>query len=1256
MLFVFVVATVVTALSEFVRADTVQPSLGVPYARGTTTQLIRVGSPFATTRCMAASVVPNRRGGASLVINYETGMEWGVVDLDSVVAPVSAASVTSVNVSWLTSYRSVGMGLQVLFENQAFAVNNRVFMLTKSAGARLLVNATTAITDSAGVVVWDPATDSLLPFMFTPPAEDTYMYSLTFSNPNVTEAARYGRKVYMGSNSRGLRPCFLVEMDIDTLAWRSLGRVGTDRQSYSYCYYLAACHPWLYVAVGQDPWQVVAMHAPTGAWRVLLDIRNCSVAGTNGARFSFPGTALNGTMAWLRVSNNTYMEYYALYGGAAYYVGRTLSTSVLPASMLAAMAAAGNITQGPYVGTVGAPARAWPSSPYTANATASVPAGINGRGTFVFRNATPVSSAAALSAAAERTLLVTGMLSEPTNFQEANDGGAFGGGDSVFGNGEMYAGWWTFNRSAPGAGAGAAPGAAAAAALVALPAPPMDISQGARAVVGNLVYITGYPSSGFMVWDRSKPWVDGVNPEPLGLFRTVSETHYPYNLVWEPSRRVIFMNGRRERTGVGLGFGAYNVTSRRYYGVYDGLLNHLGPTRSGAAYVPAPVDRIVSTTILVPDAYTLTPPPPAAAGLLLVHPEAMTYDFLRLPPPYENVTATGKVFRPSPAAVAAAVARGALPSSLIGPSQIYLLLDDAPAPPVAPATHLLLYDVAARAIVFDLLLRGAPLWLAPPFSRAWRESDGMLAIVSNRTVITLFDTVRGELACSYVLQPPAGAGAIFPPGAEPALLDIGDDEAWYSENGDTFLSWAPLPPCARPSASPSQTPSGTPSPSKSASGTVSSSAFATHSASCSYTSSRGGAGGSLIGGNGSNSATGGGGVGSDATAASLNGGASSSGPDTAVLAGSIAGGVALLALIAVSAACLLHRARRRRHIASAPSSDPVRYRHSRMKGKYAGNGVGDSADSRLSLSARSSVALISNPAHVRRSKGAVAAFAGAASSSIPGQRASVSPSASATEFHHRRSLAHAAGAAIATSSAGAAGSPGAGTRGRGSSAASSLPGRRSTASGPGWPTKRGSRAPSSAGFHSSGTAADSRSRWTSSFAGGAPVVDHVRGAWAHPSIAAVPTGSSAAPAGNEAMPSARASSLLRPSLAGQTQQWEHWYQSRSQGQQPEYDALAVHHDYDGYGGYSSAADDSDFVYDSSNAGAHAAAEPEFGGADSSDARWNTAAGAAHNDTGIAYGSSAGYAGLDHHDDPYGSAAHRGSRFAAAPAASTEDSW
>jgi hypothetical protein len=52
---------------------------------------------------------------------------------------------------------------------------------------------------------------------------------------------------------------------------RSLGRIAGQQGTYSYAYNLAVDPPWVYVALGQSPWQVSAIHADTGETRLLAD-------------------------------------------------------------------------------------------------------------------------------------------------------------------------------------------------------------------------------------------------------------------------------------------------------------------------------------------------------------------------------------------------------------------------------------------------------------------------------------------------------------------------------------------------------------------------------------------------------------------------------------------------------------------------------------------------------------------------------------------------------------------------------------------------------------------------------------------------------------------------------------------------------------------------------------------------------------------------------------------------------------------------
>ncbi|MHC4872027.1 MAG: hypothetical protein ACYTFY_09295 [Planctomycetota bacterium] len=100
-----------------------------------------------------------------------------------------------------------------------------------------------------------------------------------------------------------------------------------------------------------------------------------------------------------------------------------------------------------------------------------------------------------------------------------------------------------------------------------------DLGQSgpSRAVVskdGDIVYITGYPSGKLFRYDTAKPWdmnkEEAVNPALLGYFSETTGCHYSYFLI--PYERKIYMAGRRERQSTGTGVGYYDLNKKTFTG------------------------------------------------------------------------------------------------------------------------------------------------------------------------------------------------------------------------------------------------------------------------------------------------------------------------------------------------------------------------------------------------------------------------------------------------------------------------------------------------------------------------------------------------------------------------------------------------------------------------------------------------------------------------------------------------------------------
>jgi hypothetical protein len=80
--------------------------------------------------------------------------------------------------------------------------------------------------------------------------------------------------LYLGTESNGLPT--IVQLDPDTLTWKVLGTVGKARVGYSYAYYFDIDPPWVYVAVGENPWELAALNIKTGESRILATRSNKS--------------------------------------------------------------------------------------------------------------------------------------------------------------------------------------------------------------------------------------------------------------------------------------------------------------------------------------------------------------------------------------------------------------------------------------------------------------------------------------------------------------------------------------------------------------------------------------------------------------------------------------------------------------------------------------------------------------------------------------------------------------------------------------------------------------------------------------------------------------------------------------------------------------------------------------------------------------------------------------------------------------------
>ncbi len=196
-----------------------------------------VSEPVHAARAWTTALAPNRRGGWNFITQtYEYGSgaptEFVVVDLET------------------GKYRTFE-GPPAVYSKHLYKIKNQL----RASNGRIFF----PMIDNR-MAYYDPADETVKQLgQFKDPAGvDTSIYRVTFGPDG---------KLYGGTQSKG--PPTIFQLDPDTLQYRVLGQVGKERFGQSFAYYIAVDPPWVYVAVGQKPWELVALHSETGEQRVL---------------------------------------------------------------------------------------------------------------------------------------------------------------------------------------------------------------------------------------------------------------------------------------------------------------------------------------------------------------------------------------------------------------------------------------------------------------------------------------------------------------------------------------------------------------------------------------------------------------------------------------------------------------------------------------------------------------------------------------------------------------------------------------------------------------------------------------------------------------------------------------------------------------------------------------------------------------------------------------------------------------------------
>lgn len=452
-----------------------------------------VSEPMRVARAWTTALAPNKRGGWNFITQtyeYEskTPTEFVVLDL-------------------LTGKQSVFEGPAAVYANSNYQVAEQL----RAANGRIFFP---EINNQ--IAYYDPTDESVNQVgKLDNGSGDKLVFRVVFGPDG---------QLYAGTQSNGLPTIF--QLDPDTLQYTVLGKVGRDRISYSYAYYLAVDPPWVYVAVGQTPWELAALNIETGEMRILATRKNEGFMQFDLRKEGITAKLISG----LRTpEQKTDLVWCA--DGKIFPVEPGKKLPFRPRTV----APKGNpIAHPPQLdladldpGTDGTGLVRWRSEGSTDAWRETV---------FRVKYTTPVD--------------IDSLVALP-------DG-------SLLGSTKQYHGFFRYNpkdrttrryRS-------------------------LGISGGPRAVLGGKMYFAGYPNGVLYAYDPEKPWTaskqtaKNANPEEVGNFAAAG-AHYAYFLAPAPNGRLYFA-GRRERDGVGGGIGYYEPSTGRFAGHHDNL-NELDP-------------------------------------------------------------------------------------------------------------------------------------------------------------------------------------------------------------------------------------------------------------------------------------------------------------------------------------------------------------------------------------------------------------------------------------------------------------------------------------------------------------------------------------------------------------------------------------------------------------------------------------------------------------------------------------------------------
>lgn len=458
------------------------------------------GIPVITARQWTTALSPNQaNNGWNYIVASFTGaegvpVEWVVIK-DLTTAPTQTIYDTTTHLYPNANFQEF---------NQLRALNGRIFFCLFGP-ATSYYDPTDAQVHELGLIVEDPPQN---------PNASTAAFSASFDVDGL---------LYIGSQESADRPACIFVTDTDTLVQTIIGYVGDNALGFTtYAYRLApdtvTATKWIYVAYGEDPWQLWALNIETGDATKLEE-----VPATGNIQFQ----DITG-QGWIAIldtdlgqPDNVRTKFWCLDGVAyAYTMGDpppVTARNVTPASNPLTSPPELDTTRG--IGEVGW--RNGSSGPYTYVDY-----------TVVYEDPVTIES------------LVT---SSP---------------DGIVGNVQQYSGFFQYFEPGDshiwyGAWFG--------------------VSEGPRLDVSGTIYIAGYPNGVLYTYDPTADWdtLDDINPHLLGYYglngTQFAGIKYADALAWTALAGVsgrLYCCGERERNGTGCGIGYWDKTSGAFAGTY----------------------------------------------------------------------------------------------------------------------------------------------------------------------------------------------------------------------------------------------------------------------------------------------------------------------------------------------------------------------------------------------------------------------------------------------------------------------------------------------------------------------------------------------------------------------------------------------------------------------------------------------------------------------------------------------------------------